>query len=104
MSEIKYIKKRTTRNAIEALRPDTRDYYTYEEYSAAWEVWDSCWKVIDGATPADVAPVVRGRWIEIEAPFGGKAYGCSQCGKAVLMDYDYCPYCGAKMDESEDKQ
>ena len=55
---------------------------------------------------ADVAPVVHGKWIEYQIPHYFK---CSECKctvpyvKAVLIDgkrkYNYCPSCGAKMDE-----
>ena len=52
---------------------------------------------------ADVAPVVRGRW----TPCGyadGWVY-CSECkcnwqhGVVVACNMNYCPNCGAKMDE-----
>ena len=44
---------------------------------------------------ADVAPVVHGRWV----------YGCqcSVCGDRHRPYYNYCPNCGAKMDEEERK-
>lgn len=55
---------------------------------------------------ADVAPVKHGKWIEYQIPHYFK---CSECKctvpyvKAVLIDgkrkYNYCPACGAKMDE-----
>lgn len=49
---------------------------------------------------ADVAPVVHGRWLD---DVDGKYYGrCFNCGK-VAYKTPFCPYCGAKMDESEDK-
>ena len=44
---------------------------------------------------ADVAPVVHGRWID--ADFCGQ-YECSECGNNAVDLYDYCPFCGAKMD------
>lgn len=63
--------------------------------------------VIPNDTPAaDVAPVKHGKWIEYQIPHYFK---CSECKctvpyvKAVLIDgkrkYNYCPACGAKMDE-----
>lgn len=68
----------------------------------------ACWvddmlDEVDCFRPADVAPVVHGRW---------KAYGvlleCQNCGGIYLMlggnvgmSWDYCPSCGAKMDERE---
>lgn len=55
--------------------------------------------------PADVAPVVHGRWIDaypyIE-PNPMFMYGiCSECGfeQGISKYLNYCPNCGAKMDE-----
>ena len=61
--------------------------------------------IIDNIPPADVAPVVHGRWITVYREDGTKADKCSVCTDAVkYFDYKYvwCPHCGAKMDESED--
>ena len=53
---------------------------------------------------ADVAPVWHGRWI-LEREPDGKPYcfHCSVCDDdfhyiGITVAYDYCPYCGAKMD------
>ena len=44
---------------------------------------------------ADVAPVRHGRWKRC-----GKNLGeCSECGEIVAIRNNYCPNCGAKMDE-----
>lgn len=65
------------------------------------------------AKAADVAPVVHGRW-ELEYGTYGKMR-CSVCKKEALIektigdvgvitnyvDSNYCPNCGAKMDEKE---
>ena len=52
---------------------------------------------------ADVAPVVHGRWVK-PTPCDGEPY-CSACKAEQpwsydygYHEYDYCPYCGAKMD------
>ena len=59
---------------------------------------------------ADVAPVVRGRWIPYhEADIGWDEYGvkCSVCNFEVeslnirLVCNHYCPNCGAHMKEGE---
>ena len=58
---------------------------------------------IINAPAADVAPVVHGRWISVPHKL---ARICSVCNrdepyKFADIDadvYDYCPYCGAKMD------
>ena len=57
---------------------------------------------------ADVAPVVHGRWI-----YKGEYAVCTECGGRSGTQYDgvepiplmtqFCPNCGAKMDEKEDK-
>ena len=47
---------------------------------------------------ADVAPVRHGRWKRC-----GKNLGeCSECGEIVAIRNNYCPNCGAKMDENTD--
>lgn len=59
--------------------------------------------------PADVAPVVHGRWIERDDDWFATYYDCSVCGESwVPIDgtleqnnVKYCPSCGAKMDGGE---
>jgi DNA-directed RNA polymerase subunit RPC12/RpoP len=56
-------------------------------------------------SPADVAPVVHGRWLPIVSY--NNTYKCSECGRLlvnitdglsmVAKHYPYC-HCGAKMD------
>ena len=51
---------------------------------------------------ADVAPVVHGHWIEKEKYSFGIMYDCSLCDNRILdngYSWNYCPNCGAKMDE-----
>lgn len=61
-------------------------------------------KRIGGLYAPEVVPVVHGHWTE-EMTVGGFAekweYKCSVCGKRTATDFqlNYCPYCGAKMDE-----
>ena len=55
---------------------------------------------------ADVAPVRHGRWVEKEKYTFGIMYDCSLCENRILdtgHPWHYCPNCGAKMDEKEDK-
>ena len=62
-------------------------------------------KIIDGIydiPSADVAPVRHGRWDETVTD-GFLFVSCSDCGfKTGRIDYNYCPNCGAKMDEEND--
>ena len=55
-------------------------------------------RMIALAPDADVAPVVHARWIEYQVPH---IMCCSECdwGTDVQDDFNYCPNCGAKMDE-----
>ena len=66
--------------------------------------------MIDSAPPADVAPVVHGRWDDsgrYTFPGGSTAVRCTECGCALTVSefrlnrWNYCPVCGAKMDWSE---
>ena len=53
---------------------------------------------------ADVAPVRHGQWIEQEKYTFGTFYDCSICDNRILDNghsWNYCPNCGAKMDEEE---
>lgn len=55
--------------------------------------------VIRGVPAADVAPVVHGRWNNMDGYKTRKV--CSECGWDVPeygKFYSYCPNCGAKMD------
>lgn len=58
---------------------------------------------IINAPAADVAPVVHGHLVHDGPGFVGGVdwWRCSICGSlayGVEKYYDYCPYCGAKMD------
>ena len=63
---------------------------------------------IDEMPAADVAPVRHGRWIEQEQ-CEESLYSCSVCGTEWISfvgtpkehGMDFCPNCGAKMDEKE---
>lgn len=54
-------------------------------------------KLMVDAPTADVAPVKHGEWDTTDTPLG-RCCICSVCGSCPTMEYNYCPYCGAKMD------
>ena len=60
----------------------------------------TAWSISDGISSiqaADVAPVVHGR--KIEDGDIGCFWLCSLCGECLPYGANYCPNCGAKMDE-----
>ena len=78
---------------------DTDIFDTYNDYSMVFDT-------IDNFPTADVAPVRRGEWVSEET-----AVTCTACGRSydtdfeikqnVIRDFDYCPNCGAKMDDDK---
>lgn len=75
--------------------------------------------LIEDAKPADVAPVRHGRWVvgdslpmhDIAGNLSwGNWYTCNQCEfktyaiERHITQYNYCPNCGAKMDEEKDDE
>lgn len=72
-----------------------------DEYSKGWNDCNSMFvKNIAMLSPADVRPVVRGKWIST----GGGFIRCSACRIRALQNgygevrlTDFCPNCGALM-------
>lgn len=52
-------------------------------------------KFIDRART--IEPVRHGRWMDMKG-----FWMCSECHKDTLNLFNYCPYCGAKMDGDAD--
>jgi len=91
-----YIKRE---DAIKAFEPSQRrDWYT------PWIV-----ETLEDLPSADVAPVRHGRWIELAMK---GEFKCSVCGRGSKSEntfqliptvyWNYCPNCGARMDEEVD--
>ena len=70
------------------------------------------WALIDMHKTVDAVPVRHGKWLYGESKSGHDGYYCSQCGKHIrwiygeedinfIRSYNYCPNCGARMDEHE---
>lgn len=59
-------------------------------------------KLIEEAPPADVVPVVHGRWT-FYSSYGEDEYEyeCSVCNEWANQRYTYCPNCGAHMKDGE---
>ena len=73
---------------------------------------DKAQRVILNAPVADVAEVRHGRWIVFysapwkpkhsgEIPVFRKSYKCSECCRRTIIAENYCPNCGAIMDNDE---
>lgn len=62
------------------------------------------WEDIFDAPIVDAVKVVKSKWVEAE-DIGDCCYTCLNCGfvrDAYLLDTaNYCPNCGAKMEEEE---
>lgn len=50
-------------------------------------------KLVDAMKPADVRPIVHGKWLK-----DYKMPTCSVCGNAMIHEDQYCSNCGATMD------
>lgn len=55
-------------------------------------------EVIKSVPKSDVVPVAHGEW-KLNNLYGFKIYDCSNCGIHMETRWNYCPHCGAKMDE-----
>ncbi len=79
-------------------------YYNMSDIDLSGEKFEAAILKIPAA---DVAPVVHGHFIHDGPRFVGGVdwWHCSNCGKlasGIEIFFDYCPFCGAKMDEKED--
>lgn len=55
-------------------------------------------RAIENAPTADVEEVRHGRWKTIDTSLG-RCCVCSECGGLPTKKYNYCPYCGTKMNK-----
>lgn len=83
-----------------------------EEFETSDNLGEMILEIKNGEIPAaDVMPVVHGYWKPIypdkifEHQNRAKYYECSVCGRTSVdenysngLDYEFCPYCSAKMD------
>lgn len=75
-----------------------------KEYLNREDAIDAVWYVsktgiVKEFSPADVAPVVHGYWINNKCT---DTIICSECKKYFQYKTFYCPNCGAKMDGKEE--
>lgn len=54
----------------------------------------------DNQITEDVQEIKHGKWISTVNALGEIEYHCSKCDNyLIFLLYNYCPYCGAKMDK-----
>ena len=89
-----YIEKEHLKEAFNA---DLQNLQSLDEHTMNMILME-----IDEAPAADVAPVVRAKWIAdmsttLETT---KCSACRRVFQAYYHNYQYCPRCGARMDDS----
>ena len=89
-----YIKREEVYDQLDRWARDLNNPQVYQR--------DDARCVIDGIPSADVAPVRHGRWVVIDAE-EPRRYGCSECKRLSWHMENYCPNCGARMDEDGDE-
>lgn len=70
------------------------------------ETSDAVLDALHNIPAADAVPVVHGKWKMVGADKRGRGgiFVCSACDKCSAFTCDYCPNCGAKMDEEGDAE
>lgn len=67
---------------------------------APLEAYGKLMSLINNAPTVDAEPVRHGHWVaEISDE---EEYKCSECGDKEYYTCNYCPNCGARMDEVEE--
>ena len=82
-------------------------YHEAFEKDSEDQRWNSgCWiryrmfeNAVDSIPTADVVERKKAKWIE-DGYYKLPAV-CSRCGSPGVIDFKYCPYCGARMSEEE---
>lgn len=75
-----------------------------DDFGKGWDkAIDAAVKAVEKLPAADVTLVRHRRWIKFEIWCGDgkerKYYRCSECNKANVIRSNFCPNCGAKMDD-----
>lgn len=100
----------------DALLKDITDNYNCAEvecWSADYTMgFERAMDIVSKALPLNVAIVKHGSWIDVQWLDYDEYLKCSECGAMVRLDsffddignLNYCPNCGAKMDEGVDNE
>ena len=96
----KYIDKTVALSMREP--PKSNRYYQTNNLDDAYEQgWDEALSYIEKTPTADVAPVVHGKWVTNSDRPDSLICSVCKCGFDIWKHdpYNYCPNCGAKMQE-----
>lgn len=105
MSE--YIEKSKLLETLEEFKPDINDFdwanaecehIQKERYQAKLDMFMDLISIIERIPTADAIPVVPAQWTNYYFHPCGNRGKCSVCGEYNIPT-NYCPNCGAKMDE-----
>ena len=61
----------------------------------------SAMEIIRNIPSIDAVPVVHGKWELLKCWTGFETLYCSECNYETNMASNYCPFCGARMDDNE---
>ena len=64
-----------------------------------WKTAHEMANIVKYAPTIDAEPVRHGKWIEYPTADGMNQ--CSECGVLRFGESNYCPHCGARMDEDD---
>lgn len=94
-----YIEKATVLNLLKKINPvDFGSIFDYEAHGAVQECLREISYGVEDMPAADVAEVRHGRWIK------HKYFDeCSECYTMVILRYNYCPNCGARMGKENEQ-
>lgn len=73
-----------------------------QKISANSDVFIAVRKILDEFPAEDVQEVKHGKWKQNKGD-SAKRFYCTTCFEYGNTNYQYCPYCGAKMDGKENK-
>ena len=80
------------------LPKEYRNYQTDNLDDAYEQGWHDALCCLEHIPAADVAPVRHGRWICVDTDTE-QFFLCNRCKKKEYWESNYCPNCGAKMNE-----
>ena len=77
------------------------DFFNSRDYGMFWT--GGIEKAIDEAPTIEAEPVKHGKWIYVKGSNGKDYRKCTEClhTQDITGLLNYCPVCGAKMDEVE---